>query len=529
MEARTCRTAVEDTSIQDTPIQDPSIQDRDASTHVALKRSAATGLFWATVETWGRQIVSLGIFVLITKILEPYQVGLFMILMVAMDIGKVAFEDAVAETVVQRPTLTPMDLDSIFWATLAGALVTGVVLASGLDILSDLAGYGDLQSAVWAVAAMLVLYPLASVPQGLLRRNLQMRLLAMRTIGAITVAGIVGLVLAVQGYGLWALIGQYATERVVSIVVLWWGSSWRPHFRVSRRYVLELFPFFSGVAADRIIGSLQKGLNRLLIGALFGPAILGLYTVAARILDTALGTFDVIPMTWMSVFSRLQHDVRALRTEVSAVLCLAMAAAFPIFAGLGLLSPSLIPLLLGDKWQRCAILLQIACASAPALVFCRVINASIIALGHSKIVAAMAGINVLLNAFVLAVFGGSSVEMALTAIAVKDWGIAAVYFGIHKTYMKAGTRSVFIDLAKTALSAAAMLALTGWVFTAVVPRFNVFMSINITIAAGVVSYSAALAAVNFKAFTFAARCIRKSVSSKTTKDENADEHPGHQH
>src|SRR2546430_12553226 len=81
-----------------------------------------------------------------------------------------------------------------------------------------------------------------STQAALLMRVMDFRGLELRLTGGAFVGAAIAIVLAAQGAGPWALIGQQVTTATVATVLVWRFSSWRPRFTFSRARLCDLAP-----------------------------------------------------------------------------------------------------------------------------------------------------------------------------------------------------------------------------------------------------------------------------------------------
>ncbi|HSH22200.1 MAG TPA: oligosaccharide flippase family protein, partial [Candidatus Caenarcaniphilales bacterium] len=209
----------------------------------ALQRRVTRGLTWTIIDAWGRQLLGLVVFVVLTRLLDPVDFGLVALAAVFVAFVQILVDQGLGDALVQRRELTRAHIDTAFWVSLTtGAVlaVVGIVLA--IPIAAFL-GQPALQPLLQVLSLTFVLTALNSVQVALLRRELAFRSLALRTLVAIAGGGAVGITLAYLDFGPWALVGQQLGQAVLAVLVLWRTSPWRPTRQVSRTHFRELFSF----------------------------------------------------------------------------------------------------------------------------------------------------------------------------------------------------------------------------------------------------------------------------------------------
>ena len=192
--------------------------------------------------------------------------------------------------------------------------------------------------------------------------------------------------LAMKGYGVWALVGQMVVVSVVSTILLWYYSGWRPKLDFSVDSAKRLFGYGGYLMFAELLDVVYSKIYTLLIGKLYGVRDLGFYSRAD---NTKQIPVDILSNTLASatfpIFSNVTNDLEKLRRGVQLSVRGAMLINIPIMMGLYATSAHLITVMFGEKWLPSVPLLQILCFVG--LVWpLHVINLNVLkALGHSRL------------------------------------------------------------------------------------------------------------------------------------------------
>jgi PST family polysaccharide transporter len=183
----------------------------------------------------------------------------------------------------------------------------------------------------------------------LLKKSMQS--IAIQSLIAATVGGVVGVGLATTGFGLWSLVGQTITTNAVRAFLLWIVCGWRPGFNVSIKHCKELLSFGINIIGTEVVGFLNYRADYLLIGYFLGPIALGYYNVASKLLTimTQLLTGTTTQVA-LPTFSQIQKETERLRRAFYTATELTSLIAFPAFLGIAAITPELVPALFGDHW-----------------------------------------------------------------------------------------------------------------------------------------------------------------------------------
>lgn len=325
---------------------------------MTLRQQAARGVFWSAAGTWGYHLATFLVFLILSRLLTPRAFGLIALAMVFVAFLKIVAEQGLADAIVQRSDIDREHLDTAFWATLLVGLVLAVLAALVAQLVAALLGEPSLGPVLAWLTLSLLLSGLSSVQRAILTRNLEFGKLTLRLLLSVLVGGIVGVVAAALGAGVWALVAQTLTTEAVGAVVLWGVSDWRPRFRFSFSRFRQLAAFGINVVVFRILLFVYRHADDLLIGFFLGPVALGFYAIAYRLLQimTSVTTFiiDAVAFPVLAKIQLARDRVRSAYYEGAQFIAL---IAFPAFLGVALVAPELTVALFGEKWA----------ASAPAM------------------------------------------------------------------------------------------------------------------------------------------------------------------
>lgn len=318
---------------------------------MTLEKKAIKSIFWSFLEKWGSQFISTSVFLLLARLLGPKAFGLAALASVFISFMSAFVNQGFVPAIVQKDKLTPSHLDTAFWSSLSIGLamyLTTFVLAG---FIAQMFGEPDLQPIIQWLALIFPIIAFESVQTAILQRNFDFKKLALRSLLATFVSGIAGVIMAFWGFGVWSLVVQQLTNRVMNVLVLWRTSSWRPSWHVSLADFKELSAFGVNVMGVNVLKFFNQRSDDFLIGMFLGTTALGYYTVAYRLLRLMV---NILTNTTVSValpaFSRIQNEPERLRKAFYKVTRLTSFLSFPAFFGVIVLAPELVSVLFGDKW-----------------------------------------------------------------------------------------------------------------------------------------------------------------------------------
>jgi O-antigen/teichoic acid export membrane protein len=219
---------------------------------------------------------------------------------------------------------------------------------------------------------------LGSTHRSLLFRAMDFRSLELRLMVGALAGAVTGIALATAGAGPWALVGIELAQAVVSTVLMWALSRWRPSAAFSRASLRSLGPFGGRYVGASIFTTLNQNADNVLIGRYLGPSPLGLYTLAYSVILAPLSRIaNPLQDVFYSGFSRLQEEPSAIASTWIRSTRLIAAASIPLTLGIAVTAPDAVPALFGERWRgavpvvrilACVSLLQILQALHPAIL-----------------------------------------------------------------------------------------------------------------------------------------------------------------
>ncbi|HEV2130723.1 MAG TPA: oligosaccharide flippase family protein, partial [Longimicrobiaceae bacterium] len=249
-----------------------------------------------------------------------------------------------------------------------------------------------------------------TLPQSLLVRELDFRRKArVEVIGTIAGAG-VSLMLALLGYGVWALVGSIFTVNLLKAVLFQWTRPVPVGLPRRFRALQPLVGFGLVLSLDRILFFAYGQVDIAIGGRVLGTEAIGLYAVALSL--AAMPMEKVIPtITQVSfaAFSRIQEDRERVNRNVLRAAQVVSLGAYPLYFGLVATAPHLIPWLLGARWSEAVLPLQIVCLILPLKALAALLSPALFGIGRP-------GVNVVNMAF-------SAVTMAAAFLVGVRYGV----------------------------------------------------------------------------------------------------------
>lgn len=319
------------------------------------KASVGRGILWSAGGAAATQFFSFAAFLLLARALDPDTFGLVALAAIFVALLAVVVEQGFTQALVQRPTIDDAHLHTAFWTSLtaSGALALVLVLAS--SPIAEAFSEPELAPVLRVLSLSLVLGALSGVQAAILQRNMKFRALVTRSLIGTIAGGALGVVFALTGYGVWALVAQTLTSQSAMAVGLWHATGWRPRAAFSASRLRELWGFGLNVLGSQLVNFANTRVASVVIAVVLDKQALGLYTVASRVETTLSGLLiHTITRVSLATLSRFQQDLAMFRRTYFAGVRLTAAFAVPAFVGVATLAPEIAYTVLGPQWVKAA-------------------------------------------------------------------------------------------------------------------------------------------------------------------------------
>jgi O-antigen/teichoic acid export membrane protein len=462
-----------------------------------LRGATVRAASWAVFDRWVGRLLSMGIFVLLGRLLLPRDFGLVALAAVVTSFLTVLIDQGFAEALVQAQTLSDVMIDTAFWTALCtgAAISTATALAAGF--IATALGASELTPILRVLAMGFIFAALASTPEALLQRNLQFRALAYRRLLATVVGGAVGVSIAFGGGGAWSLVAQFLVQGGVGAATLWVATPWRPSFRFEREVFSQLFRFGIRVLGVDVLDFVNRQGDNLLVGTVLGATALGLYSVGYRVLLLVLELLSsTIGAVALPVFSRIQSDQLRLRRAYYMAARLSSAITVPAFAGLMLLAPRVVPLTFGRQWEGSVGVMQLLAPVGMINSVTYFDRSLLIAVGRPGVELRMTLLSALVNlgAFAVAVSHGVY-WVAGSLLLTNLFFLWPVSIAVSHHYVGISPIVYLQQLIRPILGSAVMCAIIGGVDAAGWVSGFGWLDLASLVTVGVLAYCAALAVI----------------------------------
>ena len=252
----------------------------------------------------------------------------------------------------------------MFYFNIVVSALLYLILYVSAPFVADFYDTPQLCTVMRVVCLGIVFNSFAVVQRALLTIRIDFKTQAKAALTAAAISGIVGIVMAWHGLGVWSLVVQQLLNLGVNTGLLWLLSKWRPRLVYSWLSFHELFAFGSKLLASGLLDTVYRNIYPIVIGKLFSASSLGHYTRAHQFSEfPSSNVTGIIQRVTYPVLCEIQNDDVRLANIYRKFLKLSAFVIFPLMAGLAAVAEPFVNIMLGSQWGFCGQLLQVICFS----------------------------------------------------------------------------------------------------------------------------------------------------------------------
>jgi PST family polysaccharide transporter len=304
--------------------------------------------------------MSILISAILARLLTPSDFGLIAMVVVFSNFVYIFSDFGLTSAIVQKKEVSDEALSSTFWINVGLGAVLTVALAASAPLIAAFYSEPRLTPIVVFISTTFLITSFSNVSYALLTKRMNFRALAIITVCATGVSGIIAVFLAFSGYGVWSLAWNTVLYSIFMAALALIYARWFPHFLLGLQHVKGLLGFGANLTGSTFVNYFAQNMDNLLVGRFIGSAALGFYNLAFNLLLLPVTSVsDVVGRVMFPALSIIQHDKQLVRDAYVTANRYIAAVSFPLMIWVVVAAPQLILVVYGPKWASVIPLVQI--------------------------------------------------------------------------------------------------------------------------------------------------------------------------
>ena len=326
----------------------------------SLTNKTIKGVGWNSVDRIVNYGIGFLIGIVLARLLSPEEYGLIGIIGIFTAIFNIILDSGLSTALIRKKGVTDTDYCTVFWTNLFLSFALTAVLFFSAPLISAFFKRPELVPYIHVMSFILVINALSITQQSILTKRIDFKTQTKISLIAHTLSGIIGILMAYAGMGVWALVAQQMSSRLFTTLLLWIYNKWWPSLVFSWISFKDLFGFSWKLLVAQVVQTAFNQVYQAVIGKVYTPNTLGQYTRAQQYGTLVASTVgDVVLKVSLPVMSEIQNEDERLLRVFRTIIKTSMLVSSVFLIGMAACAKPLIYVLIGEKWLPCVPMMQI--------------------------------------------------------------------------------------------------------------------------------------------------------------------------
>lgn len=463
----------------------------------SLKLKTARTLKWNTIDRVSSQVIYAVVGIVLANILSKEDFGLVGALAIFQAFAILFVDSGFGAALLQKKEPTAKDYSTVFWFNLGVSALVYAILFLCAPLIADIFGHDRRLIPLSKVMFLtFVINGLAIVQTNRLMKRMEVKMIAVSNLAALCVSGALGIWMALNGYGAWAMVWQQVSLAAVKTLILWLTGHWLPLLCFSMQSLREIWGVGISVFSSSMLNTICLNVYNFVIGVMYGMVPLGVYTQAEKWSKMGSASVSqVLTASFVPLLAKVQNSIADFHRYMSRINRFTACILFPFMVGLTVVGTPLFHVMFGQKWDEAIPLFQILMVRGIFVVLISLYSNYLLSLGKSK---ALFGAEAVKDILTVGALLGTVFFRNMTLLvwgqliaSLLTWGIVLIMTVRGTGFSLGQMLRDLLPFALVALGMAVVCLLIGSIFT------NAWLQFGAEIAAGAIFYYGVLKAGHF--------------------------------
>ncbi len=326
------------------------------------EKQVISNMAWRFAERVGAQGVKLLVEIVLARLLLPDDYGLIALVTVFITILNVFVDSGLGNALIQKKDADDLDFSSVFWFNIGWCIVLYFLLFLASPLIAKYYGRLELIPVIRVLGLQVVISGVKNIQQAFVSRTLQFKRFFFATLGGTLGAAGLGIWMAYNGMGVWALVGQQLFNVIVDTIILWITVKWRPRFQFSFQRLKGLFSYGWKLLISALIDTTYTEIRQLIIGKIYTSDSLAFYNRGRQFPFLFVSNVNnAIDSVLLPTMSKEQDDREKVKSMTRRAIKTSVYIMAPLMIGLTFIGEPFVRLILTEKWLPCVPFMRIFC------------------------------------------------------------------------------------------------------------------------------------------------------------------------
>ena len=325
-------------------------------------KTVFTNLIWRFAERSGAQLVKFCVELILARILLPDDYGLIALVTVFITISNVFVDSGLGNALIQKKDADQTDFSTVFFFNLVWCLILYGLLFFLAPVIASSFSQPEFSAVLRVLGLQIIISGVKNVQQAYVSKNFMFKKFFFATLGGTIGAAVLGIWMAYQGFGVWALVAQQLFNVTVDTIILWITVKWCPSREFSWNRFKRLFAYGWKLLASSLLEAVYNNIRQLIIGRFYSSGDLAFYNRGRQFPDfitsNVNSSIDSVLLPTLASIQDRREQVKQMTRRAIKTSTYIMA---PLMLGLAAVAEPMIRVILTEKWLPALPYLRIFC------------------------------------------------------------------------------------------------------------------------------------------------------------------------
>lgn len=329
---------------------------------MSLRKIVTSGLVWTFAQQFGNQLIGFIVSLILARILLPEEFGLIAMIAVFVSVGNGVVDSGLSKSIMRDKEADEKDFSTVFLFN----ILTGVIIYSltflAAPFIADFYDQEVLTGVIRIYCLTFILTATTSVHLALFTRDMNFKIQTMTAIPSAIIGGTIGIMLALNEFGVWSLVYSSLFNSVIGLILIWKYSDWFPSLIFDKNRFLKHWNYGYKLGLADLLNRLFNNLYLVVIGKYFSAALLGFYSRAESTKQLPVSNIErALNKVSFPLFVAIKDDSVRLKRVFIRLLKMVVFVTSPVLLITAALAEPLFRFLFTEKWLPAAPYFQVLC------------------------------------------------------------------------------------------------------------------------------------------------------------------------
>lgn len=330
----------------------------------SLKDKTVKGTFWSAADAFLGQGVTFLVGLVLARLLTPDEYGLIGICAIFTTVMLGVVDSGFSNALIRKLKVTEEDYSTLFYFNLFVSIAMFALLYTVAPWIALFFERPQLIQLIRSMGLILIFQSLSIVQYTILSCNVDFRTKTKASVISAIISGIIGIIMAFAGFGVWSLVAQQLSHQLLYSVCLWILNRWWPKFVFNFESFKYMWGFGWKLLLSGLLDRIWAQLYQTVVGKFYNASTLGQYTRSKEYASIFSNNFtSIVQRVSYPVLSQIQNDKERMVSGYRKIIKTTMFVTAILMISLGAVAEPLIYCLIGSQWEVAATFLPFICIS----------------------------------------------------------------------------------------------------------------------------------------------------------------------